>query len=371
MPNLFRLAENNGFVKEIKINHLPTSTPSGHATISTGLLPKDHKILGSEWFNNDGYLENLMKKDEKVYTIDECITDFNSRNSIITFAKKFQDIGYNVYCLSGKRDVSAILGSGLGINNICDCDDNNKLLTDEGIINRLKGKLLEFNESSNNLIIVSLSENDYKGHRFGPRSEEVKNHLTYLDNKLSGILTDRKLKDTIKIITSDHGAVETAYVARIEELNDKSVFRLFNSNNGLEIKSSRIFLEKEIKTISDGICYVFTKDKSLNYKTKNYLQEMLSNYVNIEDVNTSKLDFIINSKNELLGDYVLIPRLIASKNFRFVKESWGTEIKGEHGSISSEETRIPLIVLSKIELLRLVKQQSEILKNLFEIVRQV
>jgi hypothetical protein len=91
-----------GDVRELSLDYVPRTTPVGHATISTGLVPSTHRIQGRSWYAVYGLMQNLHKIDEVVsptpgplfHVIQQAslarrLRNAGSRGIVITAAKAF------------------------------------------------------------------------------------------------------------------------------------------------------------------------------------------------------------------------------------------------------------------------------------------
>ncbi|MHA1301595.1 MAG: alkaline phosphatase family protein, partial [Candidatus Helarchaeota archaeon] len=349
---------------QIKIRHLPTSTGAGHATISTGTLPIKHGILGLEWYDKEKNLKNTVITKGRNFC--EIKQKFESSNLTLSesIAKKFYEENYKIKCIAGKDLPILILGHGIDekcIKNCCDIPMLDQCVFDE--INDFINN--DFKIDDHIAIICSLSATDIIGHKFGPQSIQIRDHLKFLDKEICTIFLNKKLNDTLKIVTSDHGAVKTDYVARIQEVEGNYIFILYNTKTGKIWKKIEFEDEDIVKNniIEEGICYLNSKNTK---NTKEKIKNMLGQYVQVEVVNISELDHIKNSNHDSIGDLILLPKKINSKSkFRFVKEKYGSKIKGEHGSISNEEIKIPLIqITNNKEGLQKIEYQDQILDTL-------
>lgn len=189
-------------------------------------------------------------------------------------------------------------------------------------------------ENKRKYIFAYWSEFDSIEHKYGPDSKEAKKHYEELNKKFE-TLNKSLNKDTIIIITADHGQIESPK-NRMIDLNKhpelKDCLSIPLSGDGrvkycyLKLNKEKTFLKYIKKNLKD-ICYIHKSETLIN---KGYfglgrenpkLRDRIGDYT------------LIMKENYLLEDSLL------NKKTKFEK--------GNHGALSSQEMYVPLILLKK------------------------
>lgn len=174
---------------------------------------------------------------------------------------------------------------------------------------------------------------DEIAHHTGINSQDSKQHFDYLDQEISKLWA-RLNQDTLLIITSDHGMIDS------------------NKERFIPLYEDKIFL--------DWLLIPPTWEKRFVYchidpeKSSSWLHHMQTKYTNSIDIFASKelLEknfFWIGSMHEDLPYRVGNFTLIAKSNYILETDIYKQSKKrhiGEHGWLSSQETKCPLILIS-------------------------
>jgi hypothetical protein len=194
----------------------------------------------------------------------------------------------------------------------------------EKILNKL-------NKSSKSKFISAYwTEPDHSTHKYGVKSNEVKNILLDIEKNLEFLY--QEMKDTLVIITADHGAVDVKeiYLNKYVDLCG-----LFSRPPSLEARFVTFHIKKNMhldfvklfKKYFDNDFVLYTKEEFLNMKLLG------------EGQKHSQVDLS-------LGDFVAIS--ISDKSLRYsTGEREFSSLYSDHAGFSEEEIKVPLIVLSK------------------------
>lgn len=171
-------------------------------------------------------------------------------------------------------------------------------------------------------------------HRKGTDDKETKEHFEQLDRKIARLAKFAKNKNTVIVVTADHGLTDTKEQSKIIELKDHPKFSetLSMPLSGeprvvyCYVKSSKIKqFEDYVKTKFKNICEI--------HKSKNLIKE---NYFGLYEPNEKLKDRI--------GDYTLIMKENYIMRDLVLGEERNMSI-GNHGGVSKEEMFVPLIVI--------------------------
>ncbi len=246
--------------------HAITETAVGHATLFTGALPKDHGIVGNEWFD--------LEKREPEYAVDDDSAPLVGSEGTGKSPRKLlvPTLGDALLAASGgkalvravsEKDRGAIMPAGQGgiaywlddraggfitsryylaslpdwVSNLTvdryrklpmsftPKSDSTKDFTralkhtsysDELVLEFVRALLAHEplgRDDVPDLLSVSFSATDYVGHAFGPESKQAEENLLRLDQTLANLL---KLFDpqigngqVVVVLSADHGIAES------------------------------------------------------------------------------------------------------------------------------------------------------------------
>jgi len=388
-----------------QVEHLPTSTPTGHATISTGTTPRKSGIVGLEWYD---------KEQERI--VDVC--EGNSAKYLMSksLAAVARQHDYKTYIIAGKREPAILLGADeadLTLYPELYCNGKKTVLLMQerkdvaeipptmklkytpswvtasklwirprvvfdrrrspagdvypkeldGLVAKTTELVLknEIRSVSKWMMFTSFSGVDDLGHLFGPCSEDVINDLFRIDKWLRSFCQKLSL-DTYIVLTSDHGCTklkagikphfepryfEPSLEKRIplfffEILNEKA--RVIDVRVLPKEISAYIHYKncKEFGIVAEGICMIYTR-KSVK-AVKSSLAKLLRNCItNICCKRSNELPTRLKEKITSLSHKRTGDMIIIpAEGYRFLKPKWSVGL-GEHGSTSNEEQRIPIM----------------------------
>jgi predicted AlkP superfamily pyrophosphatase or phosphodiesterase len=309
----------NCFLQKNKIDVIPAIYPSTTtaATTSyrTGLTPIQHGYIG--WFNyfkeKDKYLtlftgNNYYDKTDELSYIDLINEKLNHKTII--------DL------INEKTNVKASL---MYPQNI---DTENGFDSFQDMCNGIQ-KLSENNNK--NFMLAYWPEPDSKMHEEGTKTENVKKLINELDSTLEKIA--KKLKDTLLIISADHGQLnhKNIVINEIPEL-DECLIR----KPSIEFRITTFFVkEKRKEDFIEIFEEKFGKDFLLFTKDEFLKSNFLGKY---ENPNKKVNDFI--------GDFVSVS--ISDKSFIYSRDMKDYSLIGMHAGLLKEEMLVHLIVYKTI-----------------------
>lgn len=186
------------------------------------------------------------------------------------------------------------------------------------------------NNNDKNLISAYWDDPDHTIHHNGVNSKAVKDVLNNIDNSLKELMAN--LKDTILIISADHGAVDVVnvYINEIKEIDECLALP-----PSIESRFVSFFIKKGMKNKFKNALKSNFKDKYILYTKEQFLKEEL--------LGRGKAHRRIN---EYLGDYIMI--INSNLNIRYSIYGEKDKVKehlSDHGGITKEEMMVPLIIL--------------------------
>ncbi|MGL5152418.1 MAG: alkaline phosphatase family protein [Clostridium sp.] len=187
---------------------------------------------------------------------------------------------------------------------------------------------------------IYLPEIDDIAHRRGNTSKtfnnKVNEFLGYMDTFLEE--GNEKFKDTLIIMTADHGQIDT-------DLKEKNYLNHIISN----IEEYIVKNSKGELLCPAGYCrdfFLHIQDDKLEF-VKGMIEEKLSDILDVytfeEFEKIGVFGEVTGRLRERCGNLILIPK--GNKNIWWYEEKvFGTNLKGVHGGLSKEEMEIPLFI---------------------------
>ncbi|MCX6707555.1 MAG: alkaline phosphatase family protein [Candidatus Woesearchaeota archaeon] len=354
----------------------PASTEAMHTNISTGKYPNLHGFTSKIAKNNLSGLEQLIEKLRNIELPSLALLGISNN--------------FKVYAIGGKEETVRVMGHDT------DCEllayYNKEKSKDRFVYNTqnlLIGQFLDYlfntchykrvpqqgwdkraldifnninslDDNEKRFFILTLSSLDKIGHDYGPHSEEVYNHLSFLDESISAIIRD--MPDSPVIITGDHGCRHTTrYLIEPSKENPQSI-AVYNVAEDY-IKFENEYLLKSFEDIKDiqydgGILRIWLNSgKNLCESDLNFLSEhgyVFPHYINQGHADYELIQLYENSRHENLGDIFVV----AKGDTTFCKLGWITDTEtkgnikrrrdlilgnlpiGEHGTYHDEDRKV-------------------------------
>ena len=302
--------KSNSFLRKHIIRKItsvfPSTTTNATTTLNSAKYPSQHGLLG--W---SLYFEKL-KRCIDIYLSTDSYTEEKINSKILDNYMKFEyffDKNFSSYHVTTifppyiKRQKNNFVYENIEemfnfIQNIC---QNNK----------------------KNFIFSYYGEPDATMHKYGVASKEAKEKINLINNYIQNLADC--LKDTLIIITPDHGQTDIKEYIKLYE--DEKLMNTLNAPPYLEARAVSFRIKNENEFLREIKKY--KKDARL-YKVEKLIK---NNYFGVK---TKKL--------KILGDYILIMK----NNYKqFVLEKNKTLFKGHHTALTRREMILPLIVIEK------------------------
>lgn len=359
LPRMHRLLNEispyRPIIKKCEVRHIPTLTQSGHAAIVTGRSMGKNGIVGDCWFNRE----------------DSSLVKFNGNISYLT-SPTISDIacvnGFRVACVSGKKDVTSLLGNSMFLpeslrgKTLSFEPSSILVLAKDGLryepgsgewIASVAEACLEkyLNNSEQWCLIVSFSNLDKVGHRYGIDSEHYEREVLKVEDLIINLLRKVDLNDTLVIIVGDHGAIQLKNIVRINK--SRKHFEFYELDDGVEkfVNERKIpdFIVENTYSldglISDGgllRVYLQRQELEVLIKVKNEFLYALEEYINPLRMYDSQSPIYkhIQTEDKRNGDLLVM----AKKGIGFLREEWRNVLTA-HGSNYEEDRIVPLLIL--------------------------
>jgi len=314
--NAFEKLKENGILIPIT-SVFPSTTAVALPSLSTGLTPGEHGLLGYRFFSQKyGFLINSLFG--KPANTDHCKLHINinwylPKNTIGEILSK---IDIKSYIVTNINYLNSHFEKALyrGFNEV-------PYLTSSDMFSHIVNLIKENN--SPKFVFAYWWAIDALSHRYGPQSQPVFNEIIQLNNMI-GHLLDSIDDNTLLLITADHGQI----FSPPEENIDLSTIP--------EISKYMFTPLSDLRAP-----YIYSKEPA---KLKGAL-EKLPDIVPLTKGQAIELGLFGNSEiNETfknrIGDFTLIIK--NNKNYSYLSPSEEINLIGKHGGLSEEEMLVPL-----------------------------
>ena len=299
LDNFKYLMDNGSVIKNVESVY-PTLTYPAHATIMTGMYPKNHGIINNTLnkfsdINPNWYWYRKYIKTKTLY-------DLASEKGLTTAALLWpvagrSSINYNLAEIFAPKPwqnqlvMSALAGSlkyQLDLNKRFGHLRNglSQPALDNFVHESVKYTIDKYKP---NLLLIHYTDVDTNRHYHGYNSNEANDALLRHDKRLGEIIKALKeaniFEESTIVALGDHSALDGDYMIRLNSL--------FRENGLLEVNKKGIITSyKAVAKNCDGSSYVYLKDKN-DTDTYKKVKELLENLKNSDK---SPIDFILNSK---------------------------------------------------------------------------
>ena len=343
LNNFKYLIDNGSLITNVESIY-PTLTYPAHATIMTGMYPKNHGIINNTL--NEFSDSNPNWYWYRKYIKSNTLYDLASENGLTTAALLWpvsgrSSIDYNLTeIFAPKPWQNQLVMSALSGSIKFQLDLNKRFghlrkgLSQPALDNFVhESAKYTITKYKPNLLLIHYTDVDTNRHHYGYDSKEANEALLRHNERLGEIIQALKeaniFEESTIVTLGDHSALDGNYMIRLNSLFRQAGLLKVNKNG--VIKSY-----KAVAKSCDGSSYVYLKDKN-DMETYKKVKDLLENLKNNDD---SPIEFILNSiEAEKEGADPNCSFMIeANKNFYFVNEALGNIIdkveENEVGKIS-------------------------------------
>lgn len=199
---------------------------------------------------------------------------------------------------------------------------------------KLLNKLVEItNTKEKSFTYAYWDEPDATLHKFGTDSEKSFKEIERLNNDFESII-DKLPKDTMIIITADHGHID---VERIKLYEFKEIMDMLKRNPSNESRCLCFEVKEEYKNVFSNTFNKYFKTIYDLYSRDEFLAKGF-----LGDITKYKKHPIID---EFLGDFVAVAK--SNYYFEYVKPVNEFVFKSHHAGLTKLEMEVPLIIYNK------------------------
>ena len=303
----------------------PATTSTALTSIFTGLQPSEHRVLGYQMFSREyGCVYNTldMKPVFGYSSHMDLARDFTRR--IKPWMPRLQE--QDVRALVATK--ATIVGSGLSRIIHADQEFVPYMLDSEMMVKCRKA----LEQQGPTFLMLYYSGVDALEHRYGPASEEVTSEIQSFEYHLKNFITklsDATKKETMIILTADHGVADTSRVYYVKDhaeiannltlppVGDSRAAFLFSKPERAE--TFRIAFERDI----EGFRLLPSK-------------KLVENGAYGKPADSELLE-------ALVGDFTALSNSKSVLQYPYFEEDRGREQLGAHGGMTAEEIVVPLL----------------------------
>ncbi|MFQ6134948.1 MAG: alkaline phosphatase family protein [Nitrososphaerales archaeon] len=314
-----------------------STTPTALTSLSTGLTPQQHAVTGySIYLKRFGLVANMVSFTPSVESRRDVLTEVGLDPSEFLGAKTLHEVlgeeGYPSYVVTRwffrNSAMTQMLHKGAEIETYVDTPD---------LFITLR-HLIESRPAEESYIFAYWDTLDTASHVYGPASEEVEAEIRSMLYSLKTELLDRidrsAAKNTVLLVTSDHG--HHTFV------DDKTV---------IVPDHPELFRDLQIPpTGSSRAPYLYPKPGRLE-SVKGYLTKHFGDgFLLMESEEALKRGLfgrgeVADETRDRIGDLIALPREGYSLFYPYKPHREELVLKGGHGGLSEDEMLVPLLAL--------------------------
>lgn len=303
----------------------PPTTASCVTTFATGVAPQQHGITG--WFvylKELGMITTVLRTQPRIRGCNFSDMDIDL-NDIFTEKNISKKIGVKTYTVIHED----IIDSDYNIIN----NKSSKMIGYRNLKGYFEGINKAMNYSGKKFVYAYWPDLDSHAHKNGMNSKKTHNHFKAIDKHVKKLARYIKGKNTLVIITADHGLIDTPKERTILLKNHPKLAECLTMHFSGEPRCAYCYVRpgklKQFKTY-------FNKHLKKQFYLIRSEELFKKNFYGLYTPHPKLLDRI--------GDYAII----AKENYTIRDALLGQKEKthiGNHGGISADEMYVPLIVL--------------------------
>ena len=309
--NLNEILTKEDFLRNKKIMELssvfPPTTAAATTTLLSGLTPSEH-----HWFGWDVYFKDT---NETISVFLNKIKDTEQNSKINVMDRDYMKYKNIIDLINETTSNKAYFAYPFSKENKC--------LNIEEVINRIK---LLTKEDSKKFIYAYIENPDKLMHKYGIDSKEVIEEVKSINKKIENL--SKKLKDTLILVTADHGLINTETILFKDSL--PKMYEMLERTTSIEPRCVGIKLKENVK--KEDFIKLYEKELEKDFKLLTQ-EEVIKNKLFGEEDSSYLRDNI--------GDYLLIGKT----NKLLIDNEIVPDFKANHAGVTKEELVVPLIII--------------------------
>lgn len=315
----------------------PSTTPTALASLNTGLTPQQHAVTGySLYLKRFGLVANMVSFSPSVGSrrdiLSETGLDPCEFLGVKTLYERLREEGYPSYVVTRWffRDtpLTRMHHKGAKIETYIDTPD---------LFIKLR-RLLESKPKEEGFIFAYWDMLDVASHVYGPTSEEaeaeIRSIMHFLKTELLDRLNRNAAKNTLLLLTSDHGTHTFASEKTVVVTDHPALFR------DLQIPP----------TGSSRAAYLYPKAGRQESVRRYLTRKFGDGFLLLESEEALKRGLfgrgeVAAETRDRIGELIALPREGYSLFYPYKPHKEEIMLKGGHGGLSEDEMLIPLLAL--------------------------
>lgn len=312
---LTRVLPSCSFLRSHQVTNIssvyPCTTTTATTSMLSGMMPIEHGWLGwNSWFKEYGRVVDLFLDRDSFCGVD---VKPSPARQLLSYPDVSQIIlNHSDNTLQCHKVLPPFAKNG--VNNVTQMADRIRSCCDR---------------PGRNLVLAYWYEPDTLMHKDGPYSKSVLQEMLSIDRILSNLFSD--LKDTLMIITADHGQIEIdeeIYLDDHPELMDCLILP-----PSLEVRATSFFVKPDRHERFKDVFSALTGDHFKLISKADVLERQLLGYGTAHH----KVD-------DFLGDYLACATGRTTLRFQSSFDRLRFPFKGHHSGLTTEEMIVPLIL---------------------------
>ena len=289
----------------------PSTTVAATTTYYSGLSPIEHGWLGWDPYFKDLNCVVELFPNTNFYTGERLPEKVSDRMPYAHIFDQIKRVNHDV-CLSEVFPVVIKPDGASDFSQFCQ---------------RIKQQSLK---KGSQFILAYWTEPDSSSHKCGPYAENIKNILKDLNSQIKDMC--HELKDSLVIISADHGHVENqdVFINDYPELMDCLAVPL-----SLDMRVQAVFLKPNKE---EAFVRLFNQSLSKDFMLMKSSEALKMNLFGPGKPHPYAKGF--------LGDYLVISKKGKSLQQRFPNDDY-SKLLGYHSSLTNREMLVPLIIIEK------------------------
>ena len=303
----------------------PATTSTSLTSIFTGLTPSEHGVIGYQMFSRDyGCVFNTLDmKPVYGYSSEVEIANDLSRK-IKPWLPKLQEHGIRTLVATK----SSIMGSGLSKVIHANQDVTPYMLESEMLVKCRR----ELEQRGPVFLVLYYSGIDTLEHKYGPNSEEVTSEIQSFEFLLKSFfnkLSDATKKETLIMLTADHGVCETQKTHYVKDYPEVA--------NRLQLPP-----------VGDSRCGFLFSRQGEKENLKSALEKSLDGFKLVASKDLIESGAFGRAADSMslqsaVGDFAALSKGPNALSYPYYEDDRNREQHGGHGGMTPEEVMVPLL----------------------------
>lgn len=303
----------------------PATTSTSLTSIFTGLAPSEHGVIGYQMFSPEyGCVFNTLDMKPVYGYSSEVEIARNLSRKTKPWIPTLQEHGIKTLIVTK----SSIIGSGLSRVVHADIELTPYMLESEMFV-KCKRAL---EQQGPVFLVLYYSGIDTLEHKYGPNSEEVTSEIQsfeFLLKRFFNKLSDSAKKETLIMLTADHGVCETKRTYYVKDYSEVA---------------SRL----QLPPVGDSRCGFLFSKQGEKENLKSALEKSLNGFKLVASKDLIESGAFGRTADSMslqsaVGDFAALSKGPNALSYPYFEDDRNREQRGGHGGMTAEEVIVPLL----------------------------